>query len=199
MRIQLIISLLLAMFVAGATFGQGIEIGGELPLRDHTLIHVDGSSTSIGALIGNQGVAVVFWSHTCPWVRRYEDRISTLVQDFSGGGLTLILVNPNDALQSPGDSREVIGEHLAEIGYVHPYLIDEGAVLARAFGATRTPQVYLFDANGRLVYEGAIDDSPSDPGGVADAYFHDALSAVASGGTISTVQTRSFGCNIKFP
>lgn len=193
------IAILALVLNAGTAVGQSIEIGMELPLRGHALAHVDGSSTSLDALVGSQGVAVVFWSHTCPWVRRYEDRIGTLAQDLEGGNIPLILVNSNDPVQSPDDSPDVIGEHLAEIGYAHPYLIDSGGVLAQAFGATRTPQVFIFDSGGLLVYEGAIDDSPSDPDSVTEAYLNDAVTSLSSGEMIDVVQTRSFGCNIKFP
>ena len=79
------------------------------------------------------------------------------------------------------------------------YTVDEGSKLAMAFGATQTPQVFLFDSNGKLVYQGVIDDNPRKPKKVTKPYLLDAISALGSGKPISIAETKGRGCTIKFP
>src|SRR5690606_19492337 len=93
---------------------------------------------------------------------------------------------------------QVIQEHARAQNYPFPYVVDEGSEAARAFGATRTPQVFLFDADGQLVYEGTIDDSPSDAGQVEEEYFRDAMNQLLAGTDIAVQKTKAFGCTIKY-
>jgi hypothetical protein len=84
-------------------------------------------------------------------------------------------------------------------GYEFPYVLDKGAELATAFGATKTPDLFLFDGDMKLVYRGAIDDSPRDADGVEKRYILTALEALANGEEIEPTVTKSIGCTIKFP
>ena len=78
------------------------------------------------------------------------------------------------------------------------YTLDEGAELATAFGATKTPHIYLFNGSGKLVYRGAIDDNARKPSKVKEAYLMDAITAVGQGETIKITETKALGCSIKF-
>jgi hypothetical protein len=85
-----------------------------------------------------------------------------------------------------------------EMGYSFPYVLDEGSKLAEAFGATRTPDVFLFNADMELVYRGAIDDNARDAEAVESRYLFDAMTAMVSGNEIEPKVTKSIGCTIKW-
>jgi peroxiredoxin len=85
-----------------------------------------------------------------------------------------------------------------ERGMEFPYVVDATSDVARAFGATRTPEAFLFDAKGRLVYHGTIDDNAKQPDEVKERYLRDAVNAVAAGRTVAVRETKALGCGIKF-
>jgi len=82
-------------------------------------------------------------------------------------------------------------------GYSFPYALDEDHKLADAFGATRTPEIFLFDSNMKLVYHGAIDDNANDASTVEATYAEDAIRELVAGSGISQQETKSLGCTIK--
>jgi thiol-disulfide isomerase/thioredoxin len=188
----------LALLAPAALAQEALPIGSEIPMAERVMENANGSATSIAQQVRPRGVAVMFWCNTCPWVRRYEDRVSALVREFSDAGVGFIAVNPNDPVAFPGDNFDAMRALVAEAGYPFAYVVDEGSEMARAFGATRTPQIFLFNSDGRLVYEGTIDDSPSDPGEVEQAFFRDALERMIAGEPIQVEKTKAFGCTIKF-
>jgi hypothetical protein len=79
-----------------------------------------------------------------------------------------------------------------------PYVVDATSDVARAFGATRTPEAYLFDAGGRLVYHGTIDDNAKEPDQVRSRYLEAALRAAVDGRAVAVAETKALGCSIKF-
>jgi hypothetical protein len=78
------------------------------------------------------------------------------------------------------------------------YAYDATSGIARAFGATRTPEAFLFDASGKLVYHGTIDDNADDATAVKDPYLANAVNAVAGGKAVPVAETKALGCGIKF-
>jgi len=168
-----------------------------MPEADRSLTTTQGENRTLNGLRGSQGTLVIFWSNQCPWVDRYEDRVKAARDQASGNGIAVVLVNSNDASAFPEENREANRSRAQQRNYEMPYLKDQGGVVARAFGASRTPHVFLFDGDGSLVYRGAIDDSPSDPNSIQDNYLLDALTAVAAGDAPETSSTRAFGCTIK--
>ncbi|MEI2737605.1 MAG: hypothetical protein V9F01_02335 [Chitinophagaceae bacterium] len=70
-------------------------------------------------------------------------------------------------------------------------------VLADAFGANRTPECFLFDGEGKLVYHGAIDDNPSDASAVSRKHLVAAIDEINAGKEVSVKESRSVGCTIK--
>ena len=109
-----------------------------------------------------------------------------------------VAVNSNARLHDSVDSMDEMINHATANEYDFPYVMDEDAKLAKAFGAMKTPHVYLFDANDRLVYTGAIDDNAKSAKGVKKNYLMDALSSLGSGKNIDTRKTKALGCSIKF-
>ena len=120
--------------------------------------------------------------------------------EIRNNNIGFITINPNSK------NREKIGEGLKDMRkfskkYDHDdflYTVDEGSQLARAFGASKTPHIYLFDSNGKLVYKGAIDDNARKPKKVKKPYLLDALNALGSGKSIKVTETKALGCSIKF-
>jgi len=174
-----------------------LPLGSSMPEASHPLISTDGSEQTLASLQGAEGTLVIFWSNQCPWVDRYEDRVLGLQERAQANDIALVFINSNDASAFPDESREANRERARARGYSAPYVKDPQGVVARAFGASRTPHVFLFDAEGSLVYRGAIDDSPGDPESVQEQYLLEALEAVTTGDTPATSSTRAFGCTIK--
>lgn len=190
--------LVLALLAPAASAQEALPLGAQIPLDDRVMQNAAGEPTSLRQQVGPSGLAVVFWSTTCPWVRRNEARLLQLAAEFMPAGVGFVAINPNDPASSPEEGLPAMRAHMGQLRYPFPYVVDAGSEAARAFGATRTPQVFLFDRQGRLVYEGAIDDSPADAARVQAAYFRDALAAVVAGEPVRLARTRAFGCTIKF-
>jgi hypothetical protein len=89
-------------------------------------------------------------------------------------------------------------ERFVEKGFNFPYLYDESQDVARAYGAERTPEIFLFDKSGILRYHGTVDDNYDDPAAVRSHYFRDALEAVLKGRNPLTTETVPVGCTIKW-
>lgn len=192
-------TLVLAAFVAGPIHAQELPLGSAMPQADANLSNVQGGNATLGALSGDQGTVVVFWSNQCPWVERYESRLRTLADEFGGRGFSFVLVNSNDVSAYPQEGAEESAERFRSAGFPGSvtYLSDRDATLARAFGAERTPHIYVFNGDRTLVYVGTVDDSPGDPGNVGEQYLRDALDAVSGGSNVAVPQTKAFGCTIK--
>lgn len=194
-----LVPLLLGMlFWPGGSHAQPLSPGATLPSVDTSLQHVDGASVSVGSLLGEKGTVFLFWSNHCPWVSRYEERVQRLAQSFRPSGVQVVLINANDASSVPQASLQASRKRATQRGYQVPYVRDSTGAFARALGATRTPHAFAFDAQRTLIYEGAIDDSPSDPNRVQVTYLRDALSALREGETPDVRSTEAFGCTLRY-
>lgn len=176
----------------------GLSLGDPAPSADIKMKGVDGSQTSIADVEGENGTLVIFSCNGCPWVKAWEDRIADLGNTFQAKGIGVIAINANDPSQNSEDSFEVMQARANEKGFDFPYVVDGTSDVARAFGATRTPEAFLFDKDGTLVYHGAIDDNAKDPDNVKEHYLRDALQAVSTGGEVGVKETKALGCGIKF-
>ena len=116
----------------------------------------------------------------------------------SKNDIGFVAVNSNARLHDSVDSMDEMIYHATVNEYDFPYVMDKNAKLAKAFGAMKTPHVYLFDANDKLVYTGAIDDNAKSAKRVKNNYLMDALSSLGSGKNIATKRTKALGCSIKF-
>lgn len=174
---------------------QGLSLGSPLPSASG-LQDVQGGAAELASLAGSNGTVVIFWSNACPWVEQYEERILRLAQQYQEQGVRFVLINSNNASAFPGESLAESKKRAAGYDGV-TYLRDEGGAAAEAFGAARTPHVFVFDSGRSLVYAGAVDDSPGDAQNVQKTYLADALSAITDGGDVPVAQTNAFGCIIK--
>jgi hypothetical protein len=158
---------------------------------------ISGRMLSLDEVAGNNGLLVVFSCNTCPWVMKWEDRYPMLSEMAEANGIGMIAVNPNEDYRDKGDGMDDMIKHAKKSGYDFPYVVDKNHKLADAFGATRTPHVYLFNGDMELVYVGAIDDNANDAAAVKTFYVKDAMEQMLSGDAIATPSTKSLGCSIK--
>jgi peroxiredoxin len=163
------------------------------PAPTFSLPDLDGSDVALSDYAGKP-VAVVFSCCHCPYVVAWEDRINKLAREYDGRA-GLVAVNPNAGYL--GDSPEDMRRRAEEKGFVFPFLYDETQEVARSYGAGRTPDVFVLDAEHRLVYRGAPDSDHTDPEG-AEPYLRPALEAALAGSRPDTAETPPVGCTIKW-
>lgn len=175
-----------------------LQIGNSAPMKDAKMKNVDGRELSIADVSGERGMLVIFSCNSCPWVKAWEDRIASIGNAYQKKGFGVIVINSNDPKNMAEDSFEIMQTRAKERRFAFPYVVDATSNVARAFGATRTPEVFLFDKNARLVYHGVIDDNAKEPKKVENHYLRDALEALIAGRDIPMKETKAFGCTIKF-
>jgi peroxiredoxin len=188
----LIVSLLLAAPVAG------LDIGAPMPAADVAMRGVDGTSVSLSQIAGKQGTLVVFTCNHCPWAKAWETRIAALGNAYAKRSVGIIAVNANDPSEHKEDGYDAMVARAKTLGLGFPYVVDAKSTVARAFGAERTPEAFLFDASRKLVYHGTIDDNAEQADAVKVHYLRDALEAVATNAPVPVAQTKALGCTIKF-
>jgi peroxiredoxin len=163
------------------------------PAPAFELPDVEGQTHALADYEGGP-VAVVFSCVHCPYVVAWEDRINDVARDY-GDRAGLVAINSNAGYL--GDSLDDMRRRSAEKSFVFPFLYDESQEVASEYGASRTPEVFLFDSEHRLAYHGAPDSDHQDPGG-ADPYLRDALDALLNGGAPDPAEVPPVGCTIKW-
>lgn len=159
---------------------------------------VDGKTHSDVDFSGKKILVVVFSCNHCPYVQAYEDRMIRLQADYSSKGVQLVAINANDIANYPDDSYDHMVERAKKKGFNFPYLRDEDQQAAGAFGATHTPQFFVFDEARKLRYSGRMDDNWQDPKSVKETYLRNALDDLIAGREVATPETFSIGCTIKW-
>jgi peroxiredoxin len=166
-------------------------VGTEAPT--FSLPDTDGVEHSPG---GAPATLVVFTCNHCPYALAWHDRIAAVARDYPD--VKVLAISSNDAERYPRDSYEAMRERVqADGGWPMPYLYDESQDVARAYGAQTTPDCFLIDAEGRVVYRGAPDADHEDPSQNA-AWLRDALDAVLAGSAPANAETTPVGCSIKW-
>lgn len=163
-----------------------------------SLPDVNGSTVNYQDFADKKAVAIIFSCNHCPYVRAWEDRMVQIQADYADKGVQLIAINANDVNKVPGDDVPHMKQRAEEKGFNFPYLRDESQNTALSYGATRTPEVFLFDEVGTLRYHGAIDDNYEEPTAVQDHYLRDAIDAVLAGDDPAATSTPPVGCTIKW-
>lgn len=158
---------------------------------------VDGRNHTLDDYADAEALALVQSCNHCPYVQAWEGRMMAIQRDYGDRGLRLVAVSSNDAQAYPEDSFQEMRKRAERLGFNFDYLYDEDQAVARALGAERTPEVFLFDRDRRLVYHGAIDDS-RDERTVTRNYLRDALDALLSGEQPSVTETPAVGCTVKW-
>jgi len=167
-------------------------------LPDFTLKGTDNQLHSTSDYAGKDAVVIIFTCNHCPYARAYVERISKLVADFEKRNVGFFAISANDVINYPEDSFEKMIPMGKLLNLDGKYLYDESQDVAKAFGAQRTPEVFIFDRQRRLVYHGAIDDNYENPQAVKQAYVVNALESVLSGKEVPLKETKPIGCTIKW-
>jgi thioredoxin-related protein len=186
--------MLLSCFATGTT--DRLPIGASIPKTDLPVKDVSGKQISLHEVMQKNGLLVMFSCNTCPYVIRNQTRTKTICQFASDEGVGVILLNSNEGSRNQGNSFADMQTYAQQQGYNWYYALDQSAELANAFGASRTPECYLFDKNGKLIYHGAIDDSPGSPESVKKQYLKEAIEESVAGKEVTVKETRSVGCSI---
>ena len=173
-----------------------LAINSPLPMGDYKMKDVSGKSVSLNELKTDKGLLVIFSCNTCPYVKLSEKRIKEYSDNALANGLGCVLINSNEAQRNEDDSFEEMTKYFTSQKLKCAYTVDEKSQLANAFGASRTPQCFLFNNKG-LIYKGAIDDNVKDPAAVKVPYLKDALASLMKNETPKTQETKSIGCTIK--
>lgn len=173
-----------------------MELCGQAPA--FSLPGVDGKTYSLDSFEGAKALVVVFSCNHCPYVKAYEPRMVALQKDYAPKGARLVAINSNDAASHPDDGFEKMASRAKERGFNFPYLRDETQQVAKAYGATHTPHLFVFDAARTLAYTGKIDDNWEKPEAVTRTYLRDALDDILAGKAPRLAQTHAIGCTIKW-
>ncbi len=160
---------------------------------------VDGSEVDVAKLAGGKGVLVAFICNHCPYVVHLRKELVRVGHDALDRGIAVVAINSNDAEAYPQDGPGPMGRLAKDEKWRFPFLFDASQDVARAFRAECTPDLYLFDAEGKLAYRGQFDDSrPSNGKPVTGSDLRAAIDAVVAGKKPSATQKPSIGCNIKW-
>ncbi len=173
-----------------------IAINSSIPMADLDVQDVGGKFTSLNMVKTTKGLLVIFSCNTCPYVKLSETRIKEITDNCKAQGIGCVIINSNEAQRADEDSFEAMQKYATEQKLTCSYVLDANSKLANAFGATRTPQCFLFNAKG-LIYKGAIDDNVKDPKLATAHYLKDAITALEKGEKPKTQETKSIGCTIK--
>jgi len=173
-----------------------LKIGSPMP--GFSLPGVDGKNYSSDSFKDSQVLVVIFSCNHCPYVQAYEDRIIELQKNYKDKGVSIVAINSNDATNYPEDSYVYMVERAGKKGFNFPYLRDEDQKAAEVYGATHTPEIFLFNKERELVYRGKIDDNWKEPEKVRTKYLQNAINELLEGKEISVPETFSIGCTIKW-
>lgn len=176
--------------------GPELALNAAIPMPDYKMKDVSGKQVSLGESKTDKGLLVIFSCNTCPYVKLSETRIKEYTDFCLANGIGCVIVNSNEAQRTEEDSFDEMIKYYKAQNLKCAYTVDEKSQLADAFGATRTPQCFLFNNKG-LVYKGAIDDNVKDAAQVKNAFLKEALNALVKGKTAATQETKSIGCTIK--
>ncbi len=169
--------------------------------KNFNLLNIDGKYVSTDEYDKAKGFIVIFTCNHCPFSIAYEDRIIKLDKKYSSKGYPVIAINPNDSTIAPGDSYSNMIIRAKEKGFTFPYLLDADQSIARAYGASRTPHVYILEKEGKnliVKYVGAIDDNYEEPSNVKVKFVEDAVNSLLNGEDPDTDYTKAIGCTIKY-
>lgn len=197
-------TLLVAAFAVGNIYVataqnniKSIDIGAAIPMASTAMKATDGKTITLDQAKTKEGLLVMFSCNTCPYVIKSQGRTKEAMDYARKHNIGMVIVNSNEAQRGNEDSYNAMSKYGKSQGYNVPYVVDEKSAVADAFGATRTPEVYLFDGNGKLVYKGAMEDNPSTPAESKEMFLKAAIDNMLAGKPAEPNSTKSVGCTIK--
>ncbi len=178
---------------------QGYTLGDTIV--DFKLLSIDGTHKSLKNYEKEKGIILIFTCNHCPFSVAYEDRIIALHKKYAMMGYPVLAINPNDPTAKPIDSYENMVERAEDKAFPFDYLQDETQEIAKRFGATKTPHVYILKRQQKIFtveYIGAIDDNAFEPDGVHQKFAEYALDQLTKDLPVSLKETKAVGCGIKW-
>jgi peroxiredoxin len=198
MHMKKLIYLLSVIIISAAAQAQ-YKVGDTA--MDFNLKNIDGKMVSLSSMNNVKGYIVIFTCNHCPYSKAYEDRIIELDKKYKAKGYPVVAINPNDPKVSPDDSYELMKVRAKEKKFTFPYLYDNTQEIAKTYGATRTPHVFILQKtkNGNVVeYIGAIDNNTESASDASSKYVEEAVNALLVNSKPSTNVTKAIGCTIKW-
>jgi peroxiredoxin len=172
---------------------KGYEVGDTA--SDFKLINTDGRMVSLSDFKNAKGFIVIFDCNTCPYSKAYNQRIITLNEKYSSKAFPVITINANDG---GGDSYDDMVRIAKKKSYKFPYLFDETQQVAKAYGATNTPHVFVLTKELKVAYIGAIDDNARNAEAATKHYVDDAVEALLENKLVPVTKTKAIGCGIRW-
>jgi len=188
------LSILLLSFASVAQ-DKALAIGDIAP--DFKLMNVDDKMVTLADYKDVNGYIVTFTCNHCPYAIMYEDRLIDLHNKYEDMGYPVVAINPNDPDAKPADSFDNMKVRAKEKGFPFAYLMDKGQKIYPQYGATKTPHVFLLDADRKVRYIGAIDDDARDASAVTEKFLENAIAALEKGEDPTPATTKAIGCSIK--
>jgi peroxiredoxin len=179
-----------------ATQSTMLELGTAAP--DFRLPSFDGKVTALADFQDARGLVVAFICNHCPFVKHIRNEFGRFAREYQSRGIAVVAINSNDIQAYPDDGPEGMAAEASSAGYTFPYLLDETQAVAKAYRAVCTPDLFLFDAQRRLVYRGQFDDSRPNKGTATGADLRAACDALLVGTQVTKDQKPSIGCSIKW-
>ena len=179
-----------------------LKIGAQMP-QFKNLPATNGKKYSLEDFRTSRILVVAFTCNHCPYVQAYEDRMIAFQKENAPRGVQFIAINSNEIVHYPDDDFDGMVRRAMMKGFNFPYMRDEDQSVASAFGATHTPEFFVFgfgqgEALPRLRYHGKMDDNYQNPALVKERYVQDAVNALVVGKPVSVTETFSIGCTIKW-
>ena len=206
-KITLLTILIFGVFISSLTFMpediKTLSIGDKAPLISYKMLSTEGNKITLSSIKQENGYIVIFSCNTCPFViggnafPGWEKDYNTISKWSKEAKLGIVLVNSNEAKRNEGDGMKDMKARAKEMSYNIPYVLDKKHQLADAFGAKTTPHIFVFDANDKLIYEGAIDNSWNPKVENKETFLKDALEAIKTKAVIKYNKTAPKGCSIK--
>ncbi len=169
------------------------------PAPDFELPDTQGNTVRRSDFAGAPGLLVIFMCNHCPYVKHIREGLASFGTEYRDKGLAIVGINSNDASTHPQDSFDNMVLERERFGYPFPYLHDESQAVAKAYRAVCTPDIFLYDGNGRLFYRGQFDDSrPGNAVPVTGKDLRHAADALLEGRGAPEDQKPSVGCSIKW-
>ncbi|MBL0202672.1 MAG: thioredoxin family protein [Chitinophagaceae bacterium] len=179
------------------TYGDPLQIGSTMPKADLKMQDISGKNVAMKDAKKDNGILVMFSCNTCPYVVKNQERTVAISKFATENKVGVIILNSNEALRGDDDSYAAMQTYAKDQGYQWNYVVDKNHEVADAFGANRTPECFLFDKNLKLVYHGAIDNSPQDEAAITRVHLKEAINEMVGGKEVTVKESRSVGCTIK--
>ena len=195
-----VVALLLALSCAFAV--QAMRATGPAPaapdapaigaaVADFTLPDADGKEHSLASLKGSKGTVLIFIATKCPVSNAYNERMQKLAEDYKAKGFNVVGINSNST-----EPAAEVKSHAAEKGLTFAILKDPNNKIADRLNAQVTPEAYLLDASGKLVYHGRIDNARYGYL-ITASELREAMEATLAGKAVEKTEVKAFGCSIK--